>query len=220
MLNVRVSSFGQRHAHNAASMISFFQPVWAPAAGSAGGRVVRPGPLPNRGLRDHARGPHSSWSPLPSPSFRPPPACPPRHGDRGRGPAAIFHAPPGARRPEGGLVDLLRKSIARATCRRGSRFGRQAASSNPPSAGEFGGFTAQVGPGHPDLTARWSWPFRCYPPRARRRILLLSTGGGPAGIRRRWRPRGGRGVPAELPACWPGRRPTTSPSNPFRAPVP
>lgn len=74
------------------------------------------------------------------------------------------------------IIDLLHKSMGTHDELGVVSFGSDAVVEQSPQHGEFGGFTAQVGPGHSDLNAGIETALSLIPPDGGGRILVLSDG--------------------------------------------
>lgn len=73
-------------------------------------------------------------------------------------------------------IDLVQKAMGPRDQLAVVTFARQAAVERPPQAGEFGGFTAQVGSDHSNLNEALETALTLLPPDAPGRILVLSDG--------------------------------------------
>lgn len=96
------------------------------------------------------------------------------------------------------VIDFLHKSMGAHDELGVVSFGGEAIVEQSPQQGEFGGFTAQVGPGHSDLNAGIETALSLIPPDAGGRILVLSdgkwTGKDPVSAAAR---AAGRGIPVD-----------------------
>jgi Mg-chelatase subunit ChlD len=96
------------------------------------------------------------------------------------------------------VVDLLHKSMRPHDMLGVVSFGRHAVVEHAPQHGAFGGFTAQIGPGHSDLESALDSALSLISPDTSGRILVLSdgrwTGRDPSSAAAR---AAGRGVPIE-----------------------
>src|SRR6185437_3793575 len=153
-------------------MFEFFQPVWLflllPLA-----VAWRVGPLPSRGvrvLRAVTRG--IIVFALAQLAIR----LPDRSGtvivvaDRSES------MPKNADESQKEIIDLLHKSMGPHDELGVVSFGGEAVVEQSPQRDEFGGFTAQVGPGHSDLNAGLETALSLIPPDGGGRILVISDG--------------------------------------------
>ena len=96
------------------------------------------------------------------------------------------------------VISLLSKSMKPRDRLGVVSFGRQAVVEQTPEHGQFGGFTAQVGPDHSDLNGALQSALSLIPPDAGGRVLVLSdgkwTGNDPAAAAAR---AAGRGIPID-----------------------
>jgi uncharacterized membrane protein len=84
--------------------------------------------------------------------------------------------PPNAAAAEKEVIDLLHKSMGPHDLLGIVSFARQAVIEQTPQHGEFGGFTAQIGPEHSDLNSAVETALNLIPPDSSGRILVLSDG--------------------------------------------